>query len=91
MVQLREELRLALEARETLVLLGEGFRKDLDSDLPTELEIPCAVNLPHTAGTNGLDDLVMPKSCTRFDGHDGPSLVCRALQMCGSAADTLFL
>lgn len=63
-------MRFTLEPLEPLWHGSQFFRKDLDRHFTMELRIARSVDLPHTARTNGLDDFVMPKSNTRFYGHD---------------------
>ena len=58
MVELGEELRLALEAREALPVLGEGRGQDLDRDVALELGVGRAVDLAHAALAELGGDLV---------------------------------
>ena len=50
MVQRREHLRFALEAREAIGIGGEGVRQDLDRDVAIELRVARAIDLAHAAG-----------------------------------------
>ena len=58
MVQLGEELRLALEAGQALLVLGERGGEDLDRHLALELGVGGAVDLPHAAFADLGGDLV---------------------------------
>ncbi len=57
-VQRRNRVRLALEARERVGVLRERFRKHFDRDIAMELRVLRAVNLSHPPGTQGGEDLV---------------------------------
>ncbi|GEM_PF-3725173 len=49
MIQRREDLRLALESRQTSGISSEGRRHDLDGDLAIQFGITRAVDLSHSA------------------------------------------
>ena len=48
-VQRREKMRLALEARQSNRVTRDGFGQDLDRDLATQALVGGAVHLPHAA------------------------------------------
>ena len=57
-VELREELRLALESRQALLVLGERRGQDLDRDLALQPRVGRAVDLAHPALAELGGDLV---------------------------------
>ena len=57
-VELREELRFALEAGEALLVRGERGRQDLDRHLALEARVGGAIDLAHPALTQLGGDLV---------------------------------
>ncbi len=57
-LELGEQLCFALEARQTLSILGEGGRQDLDRDVALELRVRRAVDLAHPAFAQLGGDLV---------------------------------
>ena len=72
-----QQLRFALEARETLGVLRERRGQHLDRDVATELRVPRAVHLAHAAGAERRDDLVRPEAQTRGQAQDEGSLLLR--------------
>ena len=58
MVELREQLRFALEARQALLVRGERRRQDLDRDVAPELGVGRPVDLAHAALAQLGGDLV---------------------------------
>ena len=71
MVQRGHKLGFSLESRKALFVLGKLFRKNFDSHVTTELRISRPIDLSRTAGTNGLDDLVLSELGVRCERHDG--------------------
>ena len=69
MVELGQELRLALEAREALRVRGEGRGQDLDRDLALELRVGGAVDLAHAALAELGGDLVGAEAGSRAEAH----------------------
>ncbi len=59
MIQRREKLRFPLEPPKALVVLRERFGQHLNRDLGVELGITRAVDLTHSARSDGSDDLVV--------------------------------
>ena len=57
-MKLGEKLRFALESRETLLVLGERCRQDLDRHLALELGVGGAIDLAHAALAELGGDLV---------------------------------
>ena len=57
MVQRRQHLGFALEARQALGIGGERRRQDLDRHLALEPRVGGAIDLAHTAGAERRDDL----------------------------------
>jgi hypothetical protein len=67
--QRRDRLRLALEPRAPLLVLGELARQHLDRHAPIEPRVFGAPHLAHAAGTDRSDELVGSK--TRTDANRG--------------------
>ena len=65
MIERREDLRFALEAGETIGIVGEDVRKDLDRDVALQLRVARAIDLAHAARAERSDDLVTPRRATR--------------------------
>ena len=57
-IELGEELRFALEARQALLVLGEGGRQDLDRHLALQARVGGAIDLAHAALAELGGDLV---------------------------------
>ena len=64
MVQRRKKLRFALESGETIFVLRELRRKQLDRHFPPELGVFCAIDLAHPALADLVDDFVVRKRFT---------------------------
>jgi hypothetical protein len=59
MVERRQRLRLALEARPPLGIRRQQIRQDFDRDVAIELDVAGAVDLAHSAGADlGLDPVM---------------------------------
>ena len=69
MIERREHLRLAAEAREALGIVGNGGEQDLDRDLAIQLRIARAIHLAHAAGAQQGDDLVRAEAGAGAEGH----------------------
>ena len=54
----RDRLCFALEPGERVGIGGNRLRQDLDRDVAVELAVPRPVNLSHSAGPEGSEDLV---------------------------------
>ena len=59
--------RFSLKPIQSLLVLGELFRKDFDRDVSAEFRIPRSVDLAHTAFADGLENLVMGEFVTSFE------------------------
>ena len=59
LVQSGRGARLALEAFQSLVVLGKMFRQKLQGDEPTKLGVLGLINHTHPASTQLLEDAVM--------------------------------
>ena len=57
MIQRREYFRLALKARDPIVVSREGRRQDLDGDLALQLGIGGPIHLSHSAFADLRSDL----------------------------------
>src|SRR6185436_21006904 len=69
MVQRREHLHFALEAHQTIGVIRQRFRQDLDCDRAIQLPVPRAIDLAHSAGTDRRDDLVWTQAGTWRETH----------------------
>jgi hypothetical protein len=58
MIQRREDFRLALKARESIVVSRERRRQDLDGDLALQFGICGPIHLPHSAFADLRGDVV---------------------------------
>ena len=67
--------RFALEASEDLVIVREVVGEDLDGDVAAEAAVARAVDLAHSAGAEGGEDLVRTEAGARNESHEGPSAV----------------
>ena len=78
MVELGEKLRLALEARQTLRVGGEGGGEDLDGHLAVELRVGGAVHLAHAALAQPSGDPIgaQRRSDQRSPLPEHPTLRC---------------
>ena len=80
-IQGREDLRLALEPRQPLGVLGHRLRQDLDRDLAVELGVPRPVHLSHPARAERRQDLVGAELRSRGETHRRPSATYRSLRV----------
>jgi hypothetical protein len=69
MVQLRDGLRLALEAVAQNTIVADARRQYFDGDGPIQPRVTCTVDLPHAAGADGRNDFVRPEARTGSKGH----------------------
>ena len=61
MVDLRDEPRFALEAGETIGIVGERRREDLDGDVSSKASVARTIHLAHGAVTQQADNLISPE------------------------------
>jgi hypothetical protein len=57
-IERRERLRLALESRHALRVVGERVRQDLDRHLAAQDGVGCSIHLAHAAFTDQRGDFV---------------------------------
>ena len=69
MVQRGENLRLALESRETLRIIRERRGQDLDRNVAIELRVARAEHLAHPARADGARDFVRADSRSHGQRH----------------------
>src|SRR4026209_880144 len=69
MIQRREHLRLAPEARHALLIMGERLRQDFDSDVTAEHRVMRPIHLAHAARADGREDLVRSETSPRCQRH----------------------
>ena len=72
MVQRGEDLRFAAEARETIGIVDETVRKDLQRDVATEFGVARAIHVPHAAGSERRNDFMRPEAGAGGQGHEAP-------------------
>jgi hypothetical protein len=69
MVQRGERLRLTLESRQPVGLMGKAVRQSLDGDLASKVGIERAIDLTHPTLADLGDDFVRPDASARHEGH----------------------
>jgi hypothetical protein len=69
MIERREDLRLAMKAREPIRIARERGRQNLQRDVAIQLRIARPIHLAHTAGADGGDDFIRSESsaCSEHD------------------------
>ncbi len=85
-VETRQHLRLALESREAVGILGDIRRQHLERDLAAELLVLGAPDLAHPAGAELAGDAVVREG--RADHRLSKSRLCaqlRAISICAAA------
>ena len=65
MIQRRERLRFALEARQTVRISRDGLGQHLDGDLPRQVGVRRPIHLAHAAHANLGGDFVRAEACAR--------------------------
>jgi hypothetical protein len=68
-VERREQLGFAAEARRAHRVVREGVRQDLERDFAAELRVAGAVDDAHAAGAERADDLVRAESGAGRESH----------------------
>jgi len=68
MVESSKQARFARKPRAPLWIRHEMWRQDLDRDVATELHIPRAVNITHTARAERRDQPVRPVVVGHLEG-----------------------
>jgi hypothetical protein len=69
MVQGGERARFAIEARESIGILRQRGRQDLDRDFASELRVGRSINLAHPAGADLGGHLVRAEPGTWLERH----------------------
>src|SRR5437660_6755345 len=69
MIQRREELRLALEARDPFRIVGETLRQEFDRDIARKPRVARFVDFAHAAGAERRDDFVRTEATARLKRH----------------------
>ena len=69
MIQRRENLRLAVKAREPVWIGRECVRQDLQRDIAIQLRIPGAIHLTHAACADRSDDFIRSEAGTWTQRH----------------------
>jgi hypothetical protein len=73
MVQRRQQLRLALEARQPIRMPRERDGQNLDRDLSAEIGVRCTVDFPHPARTNQRGDVIRAEGGAEGQRHGEPA------------------
>src|SRR5687768_1391515 len=71
MIQRREGLGLALKAGDAFRIICERRRENFDGDLSAELQVFCAIDLPHPAGAERGDDFIGAEAGAEGEAHSG--------------------
>ena len=69
MVDRREEFRLAFEPSQPLAVVAEPVGQDLDRHIARQAGVVRAVHLAHSAGADGVADLVAADARARLERH----------------------
>ena len=80
MIERREDVCFALEARHALGIQREGIGQDLDSDVATQSGVSGAIYLAHAAGAKGREDLIRPEASAKGEGQTGCLWIIAALR-----------
>ena len=72
MIERGEQLRFALEPRETIRVADEGVGQHLDRDVAAQLGVARAIDLAHAAGAERRDDFIGPESVPAASNMDSP-------------------
>ena len=78
MIQRRERLRFAREAREPIGIVREQLRQHLDRDVAIESRVAGAEDLAHAADADGAADLVHAQSCA-WRNCQGAGIIARRI------------
>ena len=69
MVERGEDVRLTLEARQSVGVQRERIRQDLDCHVTLQLRVACAIHFAHAAGAKQTGDLIRTEAAARWQGH----------------------
>src|SRR5687767_6000681 len=72
MVERRQQLRFAAEPAQTLWVVGEQVRENLDRDVTVQLGIAGPIDLTHTTGPEGRADFVRAEAGSERQRHRAP-------------------
>src|SRR5262252_3209781 len=86
MAELRDRLRLALEARAPNGVVGDAGRQHLDRDIAIQPCIARPINFAHTAPTDQAEELVGTEACAGGDRHGVRSTRTTRARRTGSGA-----
>jgi hypothetical protein len=67
MIQRRQQASLAFEARAPLGIGAEDLRQHFDRDVAAELRVVSAIDLPHAAGAQQVNDPIRTDGRSRFE------------------------
>jgi hypothetical protein len=81
-----QQLRLALEAGDTLGIGGKDIWQELQGDITLKPRVPCPIHDAHPAGAEGGNHLIRPETNTGTNLHDGLGrLVADLYRLCANA------
>ena len=83
MIERREDVCFALEARHALGIQREGIGQDLDRDVATQSGVSGAIHLAHAAGAKGGEDLIRPEADAGNEGQERLPWIIRASEGLG--------
>jgi hypothetical protein len=69
MIERRENLCLAMEARKSIRIARESRRQNFQRDVAIELRITCAIHITHAACANGDDDFIRSEASAGTERH----------------------
>ena len=75
MVERRENLGFAAEAREAISIGCDGRVEHLDGDVAIQLQVAGAMDLPHAPGAHNAQDVVVLEAIAGDQSHLRPSLL----------------
>ena len=70
MIQRREQIRFAGEARPPFGITGEELRQNLEGDVSRQVAVACPIHFSHAASTDERDDLVGSQADAGREAHD---------------------
>ncbi len=73
MIERREHLRVAAEAREPNRIVGDGGQQQLDRDVAIELGVASAIHLAHATGAESGENLVGADLRSAREAHSAAS------------------
>src|ERR1700676_2248683 len=69
MIQRSQHFRFALKSGESLGIMRESFRQDLDGHVAPELGVVRLIHFTHPARADWCEDFVRAEMCANREGH----------------------